>query len=253
MIYADEGQHFLTDRRSSDELSVRMGGGGSTSDQGSSGGSVSSESNPPAAWLRMRHYNAVQHHQNHFDINSSASNIPAYDLGTFLRFAIKCVDCLEFIHRHNIVHGEVRLSAFQWSGDDNSRVKMWNFGASSKSLETYLTSEGWRKTVNRKESLNTLQSMLVYMSPEQTGRTTYAPDHRSDIYSLGVVFFVLLTGRNPYDGGPLEIINGILSRKIIYVHELQLDVPEVLSRIIEKMTNKVSRVQRYIANHRASP
>lgn len=166
---------------------------------------------------------------------------PKFDLSTFLRFAIKCTDCLEFIHRNNVVHGEVRLSAFQWSGEDSARVKMWNFGSGTKTLETYLTSEGWRKTANNKESMSLLQNLLVYMSPEQTGRTTYIPDHRSDIYSLGIVFFILLTGRNPFDGGPLEILNGILSRKIPLIHEIQLEIPEVVARIIEKMTNKVNK------------
>lgn len=163
------------------------------------------------------------------------------DLGTFLQFAIKCTDCLEFIHRHHAIHGEVRLSAFQWTGEDNARVKMWNFGSSTKSFESYLTSEGWRKTAsNHKDSMDMLQNLLVYMSPEQTGRTNYVPDHRSDIYSLGIVFFVLLTGRSPFVGsGPLEVLNGVLSKKVPYIHEIQLDVPEIVSRIVERMTQKV--------------
>ena len=84
-----------------------------------------------------------------------------------------------------------------------------------------------------------LQSWLMYMSPEQTGRTTYTPDHRTDIYSLGIMFFTLLTGQDPFEGGPLDIVNGILSKKLPLVHELQLEVPLVVSQIIEKMTNKV--------------
>jgi serine/threonine protein kinase len=164
---------------------------------------------------------------------------PIFDLVTFLRFAIKCTDCLEFIHRNNVVHGEIRLSTFQWAGDDASRVKMWNFGSGTKSLETYLTSEGWRKTANNQESMNKLQNLLSYMSPEQTGRTTYVPDHRSDIYSLGIVFFCLLTGKAPFSGGPLDILNGILSKKMPLVNEFQLDIPNVVARIIEKMTHKV--------------
>ncbi|KAI9251841.1 hypothetical protein BDA99DRAFT_521318 [Phascolomyces articulosus] len=169
---------------------------------------------------------------------SMTGSAPTYDLCTFLRFAIKSLSCLEYIHKHNVIHGEIRLNAFQWNGSDDGPVKLWNFGSGSKSLESYLTSEGWRKTANNKELVGVLQSLLVYMSPEQTGRTTYAPDHRTDIYSLGIVFFALLTGKSPFDGGPLEILNGILSRKIPLVHEVQFDTPEMISRIIEKMTSK---------------
>ncbi|KAI7875162.1 hypothetical protein K492DRAFT_168413 [Lichtheimia hyalospora FSU 10163] len=165
-----------------------------------------------------------------------------YDLSTFLRFAIQCTDCLEFIHRHNTFHGEVRLSAFQYRND---RVKLWNFGSNARTCEKYLTSEGWRKTASHREAI---EQLLVYMSPEQTGRTTYTADHRSDIYSLGIVFFILLTGQTPFEGGPLEILNGILSRKVPLVHEIQFNVPEIVSSIVEKMTNKTPD-DRYSSMH----
>ncbi|KAI8374713.1 uncharacterized protein BYT42DRAFT_577365 [Radiomyces spectabilis] len=240
VIYADEGQNYLDRRRSSDD--TRHAGSERSSSAGSSVAHDLSESNlflssEARRRYRLHTHDACEVYSQGLPAGLPASE-PAYDLGTFLRFAIKCTDCLEFIHRHNIVHGEIRLSAFQWAGDDGNRVKLWNFGSSSKSLETYLTSEGWRKTVMNKESMDLLRNLLVFMSPEQTGRTTYVPDHRSDIYSLGVVFFVLMTGRNPFDGGPLEILNGILSRKIPLVHEIQMDVPEIISRILEKMTSK---------------
>ncbi|KAI9245237.1 hypothetical protein BDA99DRAFT_290142 [Phascolomyces articulosus] len=170
------------------------------------------------------------------------------DLGTFLRFAIKCLSCLEYIHKHNVVHGEIRPSAFQWNGEEDGPVKLWNFDSGTKSLESFLTTENWRKTTNNRESVESLQSWLMYMSPEQTGRTTYAPDHRSDIYSLGVMFFTLLTGRNPFDGAPLEILHAILSRKLPLVHELQPEAPKILSHIIEKMTNKAPD-NRYTSAH----
>lgn len=240
VIYADEGQNYLEfSRRQSDESNSKYTA--SSEKSSSVNGSDTTINN---------YDDKKRYRQSQFESVDSfcyqplpsaglPSNGPTYDLGTFLRFAIKCTDCLEFIHRNNVVHGEVRLSAFQWTGEDASRVKMWNFGSGTKSLETYLTSEGWRKTATNKDSMDMLQNLLVYMSPEQTGRTTYVPDHRSDIYSLGIVFFVLLTGRNPFDGGPLEILNGILSRKVPLIHEIQLEVPEVVARIVEKMTNKV--------------
>lgn len=225
MIYADEGQNLLeySKRSSEDSTSTRT-----------------SNEETLISCEKTRH----SEHESYYQPLSSAglpTDGPLYDLGTFLRFAIKCTDCLEFIHRNNVVHGEIRLSAFQWTGDDASRVKLWNFGSGTKSLETYLTSEGWRKTANNKESMEMLENLLVYMSPEQTGRTTYVPDHRSDIYSLGIVFFILLTGKNPLDGGPLEILKGILSKKIPLVHEVQMEVPEIVARIVEKMTNKAKK------------
>ncbi|KAI7900513.1 uncharacterized protein BX663DRAFT_517888 [Cokeromyces recurvatus] len=249
VIYADEGQNYLEySKRQSDESNNSITSRATAYSDRSSVSDHSIEKR-----YRSFHYdssNIFMDYSSNFNSNNIShyyqplpsaglpNNGPIYDLSTFLRFAIKCTDCLEFIHRNNVVHGEIRLSAFQWTGEDSARVKMWNFGSGTKSLETYLTSEGWRKTANNKESMEMLQNLLVYVSPEQTGRTTYVPDHRSDIYSLGIVFFVLLTGKNPFDGGPLEILNSILSKKIPLIHEIQLEVPEVVARIVEKMTNK---------------
>ncbi|KAG1473267.1 hypothetical protein G6F56_001051 [Rhizopus delemar] len=210
VIYADEGYNYLEHRRQSDET-IKYNGGGL-------GDRVTKENYSYPQGLQILG--------------------PVFDLSTFLRFAIKCTDCLEFIHKNNVIHGEIRLSAFQWSGEDSARVKVWNFGSGSKSFENYLTSEGWRRTAHNIDTAESLRNLLAYMSPEQTGRTTYVPDHRSDIYSLGIVFFVLLTGKNPFEGGALDILNGIVSKKLPLINEIQLDVPEVVARIVERMTNK---------------
>ncbi|RUS27373.1 AAA ATPase domain-containing protein, partial [Jimgerdemannia flammicorona] len=77
---------------------------------------------------------------------------------------------------------------------------------------------------------------------EQTGRTSYYPDHRTDLYSLGIVFFTLLTRKLPFEGGPMDIIHSVLSRKVPLVHEVRPDVPSIISLIIEKLTSKVSNI-----------
>ncbi|KAI9489181.1 hypothetical protein BDB00DRAFT_637091 [Zychaea mexicana] len=191
------------------------------------------------AWIGLNRQNNTRSHATTAS-SYAATNATYYDLERFLKFGIKCLEPLDFIHRYRCIHGEIRMEAFQWDGSDKGSVKLCNFGSGSKSLESYLTlsADGWRKTMNNKELVKVLRGVLIYMSPEQTGRTTYPPDHRTDIYSLGVMFFVLLTGRRPFEGSPLETLKGILSRKLPPVHELQRDVPEVISRIIEKMTNK---------------
>lgn len=258
-IYANDGYtswlHQQQQRRASDEL---LPDSSNSSDPGwataaaavaaaassSSGGDSSSNNSS----IRTRAMMMLRHSAGDVPTLVTPSSCPEQqlvsmhsDLGSFLRFAIKCTDCLEFIHRNDTVHGEIRLSAFQWIDEqqEETAVKMWNFG-SGKSFETYLTSEGWKKAANNKHMTYVLQNLLMYMSPEQTGRTTYLPDHRSDIYSLGIVFFTILTQQSPFDGGPLEVLNSIVSRKVPLVHELRIDIPEVLSHIIEKMTSKVS-------------
>ena len=156
VIYADEGQNYLK-QEPYDPIATR-------SLSGSDGASITSSDNSSVStfrsWVRTRQNRPYDS----FDDNGRGG-APTYDLCTFLRFAIKCTDCLEFIHRHGVVHGELRLSAFQWNGNDDSPVKMWNFGAGLKSLETYLTSKGWRKAARNKEYTSMLQNLLVFMSP----------------------------------------------------------------------------------------
>jgi serine/threonine protein kinase len=139
------------------------------------------------------------------------------------------------------VHGEIKLNAFLWPQDNS--VKIWNFGSGSRSLEQSLTSEGWRKTVQRNGANNFLQ-MLIYMSPEQTGRTTFQPDHRTDLYSLGITFFVALTQSLPFaHSSPMEIVHNVLNKKLPFVHEVRPETPVAISLIIEKLTNKVCKLK----------
>ena len=157
-IYADEGQGYLKQQMDDSLKSTAT----SFSDGASSIGSDTSASTF-RSWVRSNRKKSYEMFE-----DDSHNSTPAYDLCTFLRFAIKCTDCLEFIHRHGVTHGEIRLSAFQWDGNDDSYVKMWNFGSGTKSLETYLTSEGWRKTAKSKELMGILQNLLTYMSPGKT-------------------------------------------------------------------------------------
>lgn len=185
------------------------------------------------------------HHQQQLQPLPILSN-HEISLESFLTFAIQCCNCLEMIHKQQIVHGEIKLNAFLWP--ENNTVKIWNFGSGSKSLEMSLTSEGWRKTVQRNGANNFLQ-MLIHMSPEQTGRTTFQPDHRTDLYSLGITFYVSLTRTLPFaHNSPMEIVHNVLNKKLPFVHEVRPETPLTVSAIIEKLTNK-SPDERYSSVH----
>ena len=65
------------------------------------------------------------------------------------------------------------------------------------------------------------------------------PDSRTDIYSLGVLFWTMLTQEPAFDGKtPIDIIQGVLSRRIPPVASKRLDIPDAISDIIQKMTRK---------------
>ncbi|KAK5629485.1 hypothetical protein RRF57_005200 [Xylaria bambusicola] len=160
---------------------------------------------------------------------------PPISLMYFLDFAIGATECLELLHhRLGMVHGEIRGDAFHYNIHAN-QVKLVSFGSGVRSFEHGLTSTGWSMLSKELGAKN----KLVYISPEQTGRMPAEPDTRTDIYSLGVLFWMLLTQQPVFTGvTPLDIVQCVLGRRIPMVSNLRTDIPEAISRIIQKCTSK---------------
>ena len=154
---------------------------------------------------------------------------------SFLDFALGASECLELLHHgQRTVHGELRGDAFHFN-KETGVVKLINFGSGPRSFEHGLTSVGW-SALSREVGV---KNKLQFIAPEQTGRMPAAPDSRTDIYSLGVVFWIMLTGEPAFDGQtPMEIVQSVLSRLIPPVSSKRMDIPDVLSAIIQKMTMK---------------
>lgn len=84
-----------------------------------------------------------------------------------------------------------------------------------------------------------VRGTLAYTSPEQTGRISHRVVFSSDLYSLGIVFYEMLTGRLPYySDDPLELIHSHLAKEAPGAHELNPAVPAVLNNIIAKLMFK---------------
>lgn len=155
-------------------------------------------------------------------------------LQTFLDFAIGAAECLEMLHGQQIVHGEIRGDAFHMN-KDTGRVKLINLGAGLRTFEHSLTSIGWSTML---EELGA-KSKLSFMSPEQTGRMSIEPDSRTDIFSLGVLFWTILMGKSAFGGEtPMDVLQAVLGRQLPLVSKTRLDIPEVIGRIIQKATVK---------------
>lgn len=164
--------------------------------------------------------------------NSPNEQVP---LPAFFDFAIGACDCLEILHYGlKTVHGEIRGDAFHFNSETGA-VKLANCGNGARSFDNVL-SEGW-SSVSRELGA---KYKLQFIAPEQTGRMPTEPDSRTDIYALGLFFWSMLVGKLPFDGSdPVEVVQNVLGKKLMPVSIKRMDVPDALSAVVQKMTQKV--------------
>lgn len=151
-------------------------------------------------------------------------------LGRFLDLSVSVAAALGELHRHGIVHKDLKPPNI-FVRPDTLEVKLGGLG-----LATRLPRE---QPLTLPPSL--IEGSLPYMSPEQTGRTNNALDSRSDLYSLGVTFYELLTGRLPFAArDPLEWIHFHVARVPVPPSQIVADVPEVVAQIVTRLLAKAT-------------
>lgn len=167
---------------------------------------------------------------------SPSAPLEKVSLPCFLSFAIGAAECLELLHHsENLVHGELRGDAFHYNRETGA-VRLVNFGSGAKAFADGLTSAGWAGLVKQRG----IEHKLQFIAPEQTGRLGAAePDSRTDVYSLGILFYSMLVGKAVFEGKtPLDIMQAVLSRRGPSVTTIRPDVPDALAAVISKMTAK---------------
>jgi len=146
------------------------------------------------------------------------------DLETAGRIVSQVAEALACAHRHRIVHRDVKPSNILLA--EGGRALLSDFGI-AKVLDA---SEGLTRAG---VGLGTPQ----YMSPEQAQGLPV--DHRSDIYSLGIVLDEMLTGQPPFQGDtPLAVITQQITQPLPSPREINPAIPETVERVIRKATAK---------------
>ena len=158
------------------------------------------------------------------------SDLPL-DLARLLRLAINLEAALGHAHQRGLIHKDVKpenvLVALEPSGDAG-HVWLTGFGIASR-----LPRE--RQAPAPPEII---AGSLAYMSPEQTGRMNRSTDTRSDLYSLGVTLYQMLTGVLPFAAAdPLEWVHCHIARQPVPPADRRA-VPELLSAIIMRLLAK---------------
>ncbi len=146
---------------------------------------------------------------------------------------IQILDAFSYAHSKGIVHRDIKPSNILISS--NGDIKILDFGIAKMMIEAG----------NKLTKTGTQMGTVFYMSPEQVQGKDI--DIRSDIYSLGVTFYQMLTGISPYDGmtTEYEIYSKILAEPLPAARSLYPGVPDFLDKVILKATakNKEDRFQ----------
>ncbi|WNC95492.1 AAA family ATPase (plasmid) [Paraburkholderia sp. FT54] len=157
-----------------------------------------------------------------------------FETDRFVRLAVSIAAALGEVHLHGLVHKDVK-PAHILVDESTGSVRLTGFG-----LATLLPRE--RQSPAPPENI---AGTLAYMAPEQTGRMNRSIDARSDLYSLGITFYQMLTGSLPFTASePMEWIHCHIARKPVPPGERVKRVPAQVSRIVMKLLAKTAE-ERY--------
>jgi predicted ATPase/signal transduction histidine kinase len=146
-----------------------------------------------------------------------------------LAIALQLATILGHLHSRGVSHRDIKPRNILV--DDAGRVQLIDFGIATRLV---------RETPDQ-IAANGLQGTLAYISPEQTGRTSRAVDHRTDLYSLGATLYELFTGSPPFQAAdPAAMIHCHIAREPVAPLVREPSLPAALSAIIMKLLAKAA-------------
>lgn len=147
-------------------------------------------------------------------------------LDHWLKIAKDLASALNYIYQHStvkeFVHRDIKPGNIMFDESDNAILT--DFGLVKGEQFSQLTLK------------DTVMGTPKYMSPEQVKGEKL--DHRSDLYSLGVVLFEMLVGRPPFIGEPLTICHKQVADSPPFPHEFKEQIPKVIEQIVLKLLEK---------------
>ena len=156
------------------------------------------------------------------------------EIGAFLRIAVALSGAVGHLHGCGLIHKDLK-PANVLVDSVTGRVQLAGFGIASR----------LPRERQAPEPPEFIAGTLAYMAPEQTGRMNRSIDSRSDLYSLGVTFYEMLTGCLPFAASdPMEWVHCHIARQPAAPSERLKSVPASVSAITMKLLSKTAE-ERY--------
>ena len=146
-----------------------------------------------------------------------------------VKLMLQILDGIAYAHRMASVHRDIKPENILFDRGGRPKITDWGIGK-------LMASEGVTKTVGTKGT-------LAYGSPEQISRKKFGDvDWRTDVFQLGIMFYELLTGVNPFhDEDPLGVIGKITGEDPEPPSKVDPRVPTILDDIVMKALQKVKK------------
>ena len=149
---------------------------------------------------------------------------PTRDVSESLGIIRQIAEALQVAHDHGLTHRDIKPSNIMI--DENGRVKVMDFGlARHGDSESQLTQTGM------------YIGTPMYSSPEQC--ETKSVDQRSDLYSLGVILYELLSGQRPHKADtPLALMRKIVYEAPADIRSINKDLPSSVTALVDRLLAK---------------
>jgi len=150
------------------------------------------------------------------------------DLAEFLSIGTHLAGIIGLVHLNKIIHKDINPSNIIWNRKTH-QIRIIDFGIAvlmqGKDIEL--------------PNPDFPEGTLTHMSPEQTGRMNTNMDYRTDLYSLGVTCYEILTGQLPFQtADDMEMVHCHIAKTPKLPIEINPNVPKVISDIIDKLMAK---------------
>ena len=168
---------------------------------------------------------------------------------------IKVCDAIAYSHKNNIIHRDLKPENIIIGDYGEVLVLDWGIAKVVDSVELFEENEELLKLSSDLTQCGSVMGTPVYMSPEQA-KDAESADKKSDIYSLGAMFFKMLTAKEPFDGNSSqEILEKVKAGKLCEIKEnipasalavckkaMSLN-PEERYQSVEEMTSELKKLQ----------